>query len=300
MISLDLDINKLVQNYGININLANTNAYSSINSYSQTDSDNSVGGKNATNINVQGLSEKNIIDILHLLSPRDRLVVLNKLSQSDLDKILPLLTKDQMAVGLKFFTKDKLLGIIYNLSKEDILKIVGQIYNPQEILAYANQKDINTLLSSGKISQDDLMKQFKSLPLSKLAQIYEAATGMPIGNKNQDQIIGMFKNVDKELIIEGIESLPFKDQISMMGNLTSQNASLFECLPKSSLMRPLEESSKTNLTTGMTALTIDQLIKQLEQLPQNLLAQVTTQLDAGKLAEFLQKNNPELIAELAA
>jgi Mg/Co/Ni transporter MgtE len=299
MITLDTELLYQTKYYELNIKRTNTDAYKSIDSYSDTHATKGASGSQ-TEEN-QDLDTNSILKELKLYMPRNRFKVLKLLKHSELVQLLQLLQKDKLILGLKFFTKAKLLRNIYNLSKEQILKILLQSFSKEEILSFMPIKALENFLGSSKINHGDMMKIIKSMPSHMLVQILESANGEKVGNMSQDKLISKVGSLNQGKLVESLKAvLPYKEMASFVGKLVENNGELLNEFSKNSLMKPIEKMGKSSIIESMQALDPSLIINMLKELPNNMLAMIDTMIDQDKLEEVLQKYNSDLLASLVA
>lgn len=284
--------------YVLNTKRKNTNAYESIDQYSRTYAENST--PETENIDCSGLDSSEIIESLKLYDPESRLAILNMFRSGDLVNLLFLLNKQDLLMGLKFFTKDKLLKFAYNLPKETLLNVLNQIFSKDEILDYLPIKDLMHFLDTAKIPMDEMIKVFQTLPTHILAQIAEAATGVSQGNKSNKELLEELSKINQGFLMEGTQSLKYKEMLSIIKNLTTQNANHMQEFHQAALLTPLEKCDKTTIIESMGVLDPESLIKYLKQLPDNLIAQVITLLPPEQFAEILISKYPDILKTIFA
>lgn len=290
----------------------NSNAYSSIDKYSdaqaakgtsntqnaqQTDQTNKTGSTNPA------ITDYNtLIEILKLNVPESKFAILKLIPRSELIQFLFLLNKDQLLSGIHLFTKDKILQFISNLPKEDLLKMLNKLFiSPEHILDQMSIKDLNKFLSSKKIQKTDLIKMFQSLSRVDLAQIAEAATGVPQGNKTQAQLL-QFINTELSTtqITDGLKGLEFKKMREMVSQMLKLDPSLYKEFSEEALFLQTVDFSKSSLIEGMGVLEPEKLISFMTELPNDFLALVTTQVDTTQLAQILVNDYQALLSVVMA
>jgi|GEM_PF-1643276 len=318
MIALDgIDSYYVNRYYYSLIKANNSNAYSSIDKYSEQ----AAGGIPASQ-NTQGTESSSqtqntqqadsssqidnvpkdystLIELLKLHVPQNKLAILLKLPHSELLQFLYMLDKNDLLNGLKFFTKDKLLQFVYNLPKEQLLKMLFSMYTSKDqILELMPIKELNRFLSSKKIEKSNLIKIFQSLSPTELAQIMEAATGVPQGNKSQAQLIEGLKGLQTYQILDGIKGLDYKKMRNLVSEMLKQDDSLYMEFSQTELFARTENFTKPSLIEGMGNLDNDQIIKYLDKLPDNLLSVVATQIDTDTFAQILINNYQNLLSSM--
>ena len=174
MITIDTELIYKSQYYGLNTKRTNPNAYKSIDSYPEERALEGASGNQ--NLKSGDIDSDEIIKALKLHLPQNRLAILKMLNHSELVDLLYLLEKGGLALGLKFFTKEKLLNNIYDLPKQEILKILFKVYSKDDFLQMMPTKALMAFLGSSKIQHRELLKAMEGMPKHLLAQILESVT----------------------------------------------------------------------------------------------------------------------------
>ena len=283
---------------------SNSKAYSAIDQYSDAQA---AKGSTATQntdktdtANAGTITDPSaLIETLKLQLPENKLAILKLIPQTELLQFLFLLNKDQLLSGLKLFTKDKLLQFVSNLSKEELLKMLSKLYiSPDHIMEYFSIKELNRFLSSKKIDKSNMLKIFQSLSKTELAQIAESITGVPQGNKSQVQLLKVMGDLEPTQITDGLKGLEYKKMRSIISDMLKLDPSLYTEFSQESLFQQTTDFAKTSLIEGMGVIDSDKLIKCLGQLPDNLLALVTTQVDTTTLAQILVNDYQKLLSTI--
>jgi len=292
MVAIDTDLSYLTSYYELNIKRNNPNAYKSIDESTDAQASGSSQLKNTD------LDQNMVIKALKLNLPSNRLYILKLLNHTELVALLFLIQKDKLAMGLKFFNKPRLMQYIYDLPKEEILKVLFSIYSKENFLSTLPMKELMAFLGSKKIDKNEFIKLFKSMPKHLLAQIYEAGTGKAAGKMTQEELVKELEKTNQGLLVEGMRSLPYKQILEITSKLLEKNPELFLEFSKPSLVNPIAEMSKVSVVEGMKALEPELIIKMLNDLPNQLLAVINTMVEEDKFTEFLQKYRADLLQEL--
>ncbi|HBH17801.1 MAG TPA: hypothetical protein DDX14_02430, partial [Cyanobacteria bacterium UBA9579] len=156
MITIDTSLIYNTKYYELNTKRTNTNAYESIDAYTEAHA--AKGTPESQLVKNKDLDQDTIIKALQLHLPNNRLSILKLLNHSELVSLLWMLEKGKLALGLKFFTKSKLLQYVYDLPKEQLLKVLFRAYSKDEVLSFMPMKALTGFLNSTKINHSDLMK----------------------------------------------------------------------------------------------------------------------------------------------
>jgi hypothetical protein len=330
MVTLEpnLTFNTSVYYYLRNVKYGNANAYASVDQYAQsyaeqlnakssnktsdtssaTAAQNTQSTNSTENTTAASLSQaektalsdwRELIKMLRLDLPENKFSILKLIPEQELVQMLKFLDKDNLLNGMRLFTKDKVLQFIYNIPKEDLLKMLRQLYvSDEQIIDMLPIKELNHFLSSTKINKADVLKIFSGLSSTELAQIAEAATGVPQGKKSETEFMDMFKKMDVMQLTDGIKGLEQKKMKNMVNELLKLNPDLFMEFSQVSLFNETINFTKPDLIKSMNVLKDDQLVGFLTELPEVFLALALTQLDTELFAQLLEKNYQELLVQI--
>jgi len=286
-VTLDVELQSLLKNYQLGNSLAVQN------------NDNNVQENPVAGVDSDDLDYSKIIESLELHKTKNRFAVLSQLDQDDVIKMLYLLDKENLVLGLKFFTKEKLMSFVLNLPKSELLQIIFTIFSKEDLLAMMPEKELNRLLSSDKLDKNEVYKLLQSMPTQMLAQIYEAATGVQIGNVSNDELMSKIGGLKQAQLVEGLVSLSYSQKLDFVTNMAKSDERLFAELSPGSLMKAVERSTKGEMIEGMANLDPEKIINMLTNLPESVLTQVATLIDPNKLAYVLENYYTDILAAMA-
>lgn len=307
MITLDpnLTLSKGMYYYLPLLKSKNNNAYSAIDQY--TDAQAAKGAPEAEKTeksnNVKKAAVTNdyatLIEELKLNLPESKLAILKMIPHAQLLKFLYLFGKDKLLNGFKFFTKEKLLQFIYHIPKEQLIKMLAKLYiSMDQVVDQISIKDMNKFLSSKKINKNDLLKIFQGYSSTELAQLAEASTGIPQGNKSHAQLLHFIGDLNTPQITDGIKGLEYKKMRSVVSQMLKQDPTLYTEFSQEALFQQTIDFSKPSLIAGMGVLETEQLVKMLDKLPDNLLSVVVAQIDTNDFAKILVSDFQKLLGSL--
>jgi Mg/Co/Ni transporter MgtE len=299
MITIDTDLVYSTKYYALNTRRKNVKAYESVDSYPEdyaskttVDTDNNV---NSQEINTGDIDLDALLKELKLYLPANRFSLLLQMKHEDLYNLLYLLDNEKLAMGLKFFKKEKIMDYMMSLPKDDILKVIFELFSREELLKTIPIKDLKNFFNSSIIQPDEIINVLGELPQNVLAQLYEATTGEAAGKMEPEQFMEKFKQMDPKHIMEGFKTLPYKEMLNVVDKFTENNPKLLKLFSAQTLCRPLEQSAKSRIIEGMKVLDPALLIKLVGQLPDKLLANINTMVDPEKFIEYMMKFNKNLL-----
>ena len=316
IVTFDPSINFEWLYYVPNVKHRNLKAYASIEEYAEAHAQQASSTQNTNMQNTQTVqntqenqnvqqTKKDItdynalIEMLKLNLPENKFAILSLIPASELVQFIQLLNKDQLLSSLKLFTKDKILQFIANIPKEDLLKLLFKIFvSKDQILEMLPIKELNRFLSSKKIAKGDLIKIFQSFSRTELAQIAEAATGIPQGNKSQVQLLKYIEGLKTRQILDGVKGLEYKKMRNVVSEILKLDPSMYMEFSKGSLFELTINFPKTSLIEGMGVLNENQLAEMVSELPQRLMALAVTQIETELLSQILVNDYQNLLGQI--
>ena len=240
-----------------------------------------------------------LVKIFKLADSENKLELLREMSSDQLQEFLPLMEEEDINQGLYFFDMNKLLKMLEEIPSEQLVNTVFQMFTEEAVINYLPEEELNEFLDSTDLKKNQILKHLKDIPEEYLAQMYEAVSGKNSGEMNSVQL------VDK---IDELNPLQFKDALNAMQPVAKQQLTLGIANEHKELYQNFDAHAYTNMihtykfqpevVKAMAVIEPEEKIKMLEELPDDLLAIVITQIDAEVFAEQLIKKHPELIAQI--
>lgn len=242
-----------------------------------------------------------LIEIFQLANPDNRYMILLNMRESQLKEFLPLMEEEDLCQGLKFFTQDKLLNMLEHIPPEQLVKTVLEMFSPEEVMKFLPEEQLDKILTDHSLDKNKVLQHLKSIPPEYLAQIIETVTGESCEGKNSIQMtdqIGEFNPLEYKDALTSLQSTQ-KQELTLA--LCKENPKLYELVDPHAYTNMISEhKQKPDIIKAMSVIDREFIQKMIEELPNDLMALVITQLDPDKFADQLMKKNPELIAELIA
>ncbi len=241
-----------------------------------------------------------LIELFQLADPENKLAIMSAMTSSQLEKLVPMLENDDLVIGLQYFTQDSLLDLLKDIPKEELVKTVFELFSETQVIEYMPEKEIDKLLTSFDMDKEMLLQSLKTLPEMYLQQIVESITGEETeGNSTQLALqIGQFGDLDYKNAIMNLQPTQ-KRELTFM--LTNQENKLYEKFSSDAYTHMINrERDKEEMIKAMSVIKPEYLQKMINQLPQDLLSVVTTQIDTEKFADSLINKFPELLAQFVA
>jgi len=240
-----------------------------------------------------------LIEIFQLADPNNKFMILRNMDEKQLEGFLPLMEKNDLVQGLNYFTQDKLLKLLEELPPEQLVKTVLELFSQEEVIQLMPEDQLNKLLTSTEIDKNKILEHLKSIPPQYLAQMIESITGKPCEDMDS---IDMVKQVGEFNPLEYHDALtnlqPTQKQQLVLA-LTKENPELYQLFdPRAYTNMINQEKQKPEIVKAMHVIEDEELIKMIQELPNDLMSIVITQIDTEVFAEQLMKKHPEIIADL--
>lgn len=299
MITLNTDLSYLAKLFNISSSRLSSYGDKSIDEIMEAEA--AAGNTAAANFSHEILSDPTaLLNLFQLSDASNKYAILSNLSEKDLKELLPLLEKEDMVFGLNFFTKDKLLDLYKDLPKNQLIKIVFQMFQPEQVILLMPENELNKFLQSQDLDKDLVLKNLKSLPPEMLAQMIESATGQAAQSNNQHDLINEIATLSPDKYKEALISIPPMKKRQIILQMTKEKPKLYELFSSDAYTNMISQKEKPDLIKSAQVIDPDQLIKMMEQLPQDLLSIVITQIDPEKFADVLVNKFRDVLTQLAA
>lgn len=241
-----------------------------------------------------------LIELFQLADPQNKLVIMQQMNSSQLEKLVPMLEQDDLLQGLHYFTQDNLLDLLKEIPKEELLKTVFELFSQTQIIEYLPEKELDGLLTNIDLDKGLLLQNLKFIPDMYLQQILESVTGEEAQGSSSELIlqISQLGDQDYKNALMNFQPTQKKD---LTYALVNQENKLFEKFSTDSYTYMINrERDKNELIKAMHVIKPEHLHNMINELPQDLLSVVTTQIDTEKFADALIHQFPELLAQFVA
>ena len=241
-----------------------------------------------------------LIELFQLADPQNKLVIMQQMDSSQLEKLVPMLEQDDLLQGLHYFTQDNLLDLLKEIPKEELLKTVFELFSQTQIIEYLPEKELDGLLTNIDLDKGLLLQNLKFIPDMYLQQILESVTGEEAQGSSSELIlqISQLGDQDYKNALMNFQPAQKKD---LTYALVNQENKLFEKFSTDSYTYMINrERDKNELIKAMHVIKPEHLHNMINELPQDLLSVVTTQIDTEKFADALINQFPELLAQFVA
>jgi len=241
-----------------------------------------------------------LVELFQLADPENKLAIMSEMTGSQLEKLVPMLETNDLVIGLNYFTQDTLLDLVKDIPKEELVKMVFQLFSQQQVINFMPEEQMDKLLTGTDMNKQMLLNNLERLPEIYLQQVYESVSGKEASGNAKEMVaqIGQLGDLDYKNAIKNLQPTQKKELTYMLAN---QETKLFEKFDTDAYTKIINrEREKDEMVKGMSVIRPEFLQKMITELPQDLLAVVTTQIDTDKFADALINKFPELLAQIVA
>lgn len=241
-----------------------------------------------------------LIELFQLADPRNKLVIMQSMTSTQLAKLVPMLEVDDLVQGLQFFTQDSLMDLLKEVPKEELVKTVFEMFSQRQVIEYMPEQELDKLLTGTDMDKNLLLKNLQSLPEMYLQQIIESVTGEEASGNASELVLQISQMGDREYKQAIMNLQPLQKQ-ELTLSITSSEPKLYEKFSTDAYTHIImRERQKDETIKSMGVIKPEYLQRMMDNLPQDLLAVVVTQIDTEKFADALITKFPELLAKFVA
>ena len=303
MIRLDIDLSYLAKHFEIGTQRLNQYGTKSIDEIMEAEA--AQGNTKAQNFQKDVVSNpRELVKLFKLADSRNRYAILSQMNSRDLEYIAQFLTPEDLQMGLMFFTKTKIMNLIYDLPKNKICSIIFQAFSVDQFLKMIPEKELNKFFNSDKLDKNKILYFVKTIPPETLNKMLEKYMYQEEGkiqkglNLSQEEIVKWMDQLKPEQFKKALQCFEREEKQALILNLVQKDNKLLTEFSKNALTYPLKQMDKVDIVKCMDKLEPQDLLKMVNELPDELLAVVVTQIDPLVFAEILSKNFKDIITEI--
>ena len=242
-----------------------------------------------------------LIELFQLSDPTNKLIIMRQMTSAQLEKLLPMLEKNDLVQGLRYFTMDSLMKMLEKIPKEELVKVVFQMFSERQIIERMPEKQLDKVLTGTDMDKGLVLKNLKSIPETYLRQMIESITGQECEEANSAELINTiskFGDLDYKNALRNLDVTQKRNLTLMITSTDNKYYLNFDADAYTHLIA--RDREKEDTVKAMGVIKTEYLEKMLTNLPPDLLQVVCTQIDTEKFADALITKYPELLAKLIA
>ena len=242
-----------------------------------------------------------LVEIFNLADPNNKFLILSTMTSDKLQKFLPLMEEEDLQQGFYYFTEDKLLAMLKELPPEQLVNTVMELFSEEEVIRLMPNSELDNFLTSTRVDKDNILKHLQSIPPEYLAQMIEGVTGQECKDKSSFDMVNQIDKFNPMEFKDALFSMQPTQKQQLTLSLANQHPELYQLFSPESYTNMIHaHKQKPEVVKAMEVIEPEEKIKMLEELPNDLLSMVITQIDARDFADTLINRFPDVLAEIIA
>lgn len=296
-IELNIDLTYLAQHF--EVGTSRLNKYSSKNIKEIMEQEAKSGNTKAKSFESILKDPAEVEKIFRLADSFNRFMIIKNMSTADVKKLLKHLSKQDLIWGMKYFSLDKIMELLMDLPKKELLRLVFENFSLKDILKLMPADKMDAFLKNEKVEREDIMKYFKNLEKKDLERVMGDIMGTDMKDADREGMLAFMDSLDDRKFKEFITKMQREDKANLIMTLCSEKPKLMLEFDSEDIAKPLIELDKADLLKSLKVLDAEFLIPMVEELPDDLLQVVATQIDPAIFADILVNEFADILAEVA-
>ncbi len=296
MIQLNVDFSLLNKFFGIPINKISQYANKDLEEIMKIEA--AQGNQKAADYKEILSDPDKLIKIFKLTNVENKYIILQNLSEEDLDNLLPYLKQEQLARGLNFFTEEKLMEMCAELPIEPLLQMVLEKFTILDILVLMDEDSLDKFIKQPDSERKYAQKYFETLDKKTLEQIMVYSFGIDFYDKDKKEYLEHLENLNDRKYQEFLLSMERESKIGLINGMISQQEDLALLLDPEDVIAPMSLLMKADKVKLMGSLDAEYLIPMIQELPEDLVQIVLTQIDARDFSEVLARDFEDILSSV--
>ncbi len=295
MITLDLNLSYLSKYYNISSSSLEMYRNKSIKEIMEMEAE--KGNPLAANFMLQITNDPSkLVELFQLINPINRFLILSNMNKDDLMNIMTFLEPTQIVLGLSIFNQDMIIALMTKLEPEALSKVVLTKMSPEKFLKSIPEKYMDEFLNSDKIDRDILNKGIQYVDEYNLQKMMEKTTGKSC-YEDKDSIIKKMSSMKDDEYKDTILNMETEGKQQLILGILKEKPELFQEFSPDAMVTPFKTMEKGEILKSLTVLETEDLLPMVEDLPQEVMALIATQIDPEVFAKVLVTDFKDIIAE---
>ncbi len=245
-----------------------------------------------TNVNL-------VMELFELADPNNKYMILSELTALQLRQFLPQMEEKDLLQGLYFFTDDKLMKMLEEIPPEQLVNTVFEMFSQEEIVQLMPEEQLDKFLTSTDIDKNKILKHMQSIPPEYVAQVLEQITGQAVESMDSIDLSKQFGELNPLEYQDALKAFQPTQKQQLVLSLGKEHNEWFQLFDPHAYTTIINrEKQKPEVIKAMSVIEPEHIQKMIEELPNDLLSIVITQIDTEKFAEILMNEFPEVIADI--
>lgn len=241
-----------------------------------------------------------VMELFDLADTNNKYMILREMSEQQLHVFLPEMEENDMLQGLYFFTEDKLMKMLEHLPSDQLVNTVFEMFSQEEIVQLMPEEQLDKFLTSTDIDKNKILKHMQSIPPEYVAQVLEQITGEAVDDE-MDSIdlskqFSQLNPLEYQDALKAFQPTQKQQLVLSLGKEHNEWFQLFDAHAYTTIIN--REKQKPEVVKAMSVIEPEHIQEMIEELPNDLLSVVITQIDTEKFAEILMDRFPDILAEI--
>lgn len=294
MISLDVDISFLSRYFGIGVKALEQYRNKNITEIMQIEAQ--KGNFKAANFLVKLTNDpKELAKVFQLVEPKNRYLILSHMNRDDLMKVMSYLDPEELLLGLSIFNQEAIIKMMQNLSQESLSKVVMEKMDPDKFVKNLPTKFIDEFMDSDKIDRNMYMQAMQEIDDDQLQKMMEHYTGQSC-YEDRDGMMQQLGKMDDESFMRAMHSFEPESKQKLVISMLNKQPDLMQEFSAEAMTHPFKMMEKGEILKSLSVLETKDLLPMVQEMPQEVMALVATQIDPEMLANVLCKDFKDVIA----
>ncbi|MCD7878853.1 MAG: hypothetical protein LUG16_02840 [Candidatus Gastranaerophilales bacterium] len=294
MISLDLDLSYLSKYYNIGRTALENYQGMSIVQIMETEAE--KGNNDAARFLMQITNNpEELANLFQLVNPENRYLILSNMNQDDLINVMACLDPEEMILGLSIFTPEALVELMMLLEPESLATVVLNTMDPYQFLQAIPEEFMDEFIDSDDIDREIWMQALGEVDEEHLQKMMENITGQACYD-DRDTILATMSSYSDDDFMASLHGMETEGKQDLILNVLAKKPELFESFSQEAMTYPFQTMQKEDILKSLMVLDTEEMIPMVEDLPQEIMALIATQIDPAVFAKLLCKDFTSVIA----
>lgn len=294
MIGLDLDLSYLSRYYNISSSALEQYQNMSIVQMMQTEAE--KGNKSAADFLMKITSDpKELANVFQLVDPKNRFLILAHMNQEDLANIMQYLQPEELILGLSIFNQDMLVQMLQLLDPESLATVVLNKMDSDKFLKLIPEDYLNDFLMSENINKNMMMKALEEVDEDQLQKMMENFSGESCYD-SKENIIQQMGKMEEDTFKKIVLAAEPEGKQQLISGLLQKKPELFEEFSAEAMAYPFKTMQKEEILKSLTVLDTKEMLPMVEDMPQEIMALIATQIDPAIFSKILCSDFKDVIA----
>ncbi len=298
MITLDIDLSYLSRYYNIATSSLEQYQNKSITQIMQIEA--AKGNTAAAEFLLKVTSDpEELAKVFQLVNPKNRYLILMNMNEEDLMKVMEFLQTDEFILGLSIFTQEAIIKLMTYLEPESLATVVLEKMDVDKFLKAIPEEYLDEFLSSDKLDRKMMLKAMEDVDEEQLQKMMENVTGQACYD-DKDAILQKMSGLDDDNFMRAVFSFEPEGKQQLISNLLQEKPDLFEEFSPEAMVHPFKTMQKEDVLKSLEVLEPKEFLPMMEELPQEIMALIATQIDPKVFAQLLCNDFKDIIASCGA